>query len=114
MEMSNEQKVYSNIVQKAWDSTEFKRKLLKNPVATVEEFMGAKINLPQGQGFVVVDQSDEGTVYLNIPRDRRSQLLTDEQLEIISGGGDIPYDWSSSDLIYSCFKNATIWVRNTF
>ena len=111
MEITQEQNLYAEIVQKAWGDLQFKSDLLINPVATIEQLTGQKANIPQDLKFVVVDQSDESTFYFNIPRDPRNMELTEEQMEAIAGGADIPYV-STSDLVHDLFCNATIWVRN--
>jgi hypothetical protein len=67
MEFSQEQKMYAEIVQKAWDDTDFKKELTVNPVVAIEKLIGRKMNLPAGKTLVVRDQMDESTVYINIP-----------------------------------------------
>ena len=99
MEFTQEQKVFAEIVQKAWEDAEFKKQLVANPVATIEKFTGKKMNLPKGKTVVVRDQSDESAVYINIPAAPKNSVdleLSDEQLEaaaggIIGPGGCIPY-----------------------
>lgn len=88
MELSLEQKLNSQVVEKAWNDAQFKSELMANPVETMEKFTGHKINLSSGQKLVVVDQMDESVVYFNIPRkvDVNSLELTEEQLEQVSGG----------------------------
>ena len=83
-----EQNFYSTVVQKAWDDPQFKSDLISSPVETIERFTGQKSNLSHDQKFVVVDQTDESTVYLNIPRkvEIDELELTDEQLEMVAGG----------------------------
>ena len=88
MELTQEQKFNAEIVQKAWENAQFKSELIADPVTTMEKLTGQKINLPEGQKLVVVDQTDESTVYFNIPRkvDIDSLQLTEEQLEQVAGG----------------------------
>jgi len=92
MEITKEQKIYAEIVQKAWEDAEFKKELVANPVAAIEKFTGKKLNLPEGKTFVVRDQTDESAVYINIPA--KSSLdnveLSDKQLEAVSGGVIFP------------------------
>lgn len=90
MDITNGQKLYEEIVQKAWDDDQFKNNLMKNPADTIEKFTGKKFNVPEGQTLVVKDQTDESIVYLNIPRkvDIDELELTDEQLEMVAGGTD--------------------------
>jgi hypothetical protein len=90
MEFSQEQKTYAEIVQKAWDDANFKNQLIDNPVAAIETLTGKKVNLPVGKTLVVRDQTDESTVYINIPS--KSNMddveLNEEQLEAVAGGGE--------------------------
>lgn len=88
METTQEQKLYAEIVQKAWENAEFKKELIANPVAAIEQFTGKKLNLPEGKSFVVRDQTDASAVYINIPAKSNydNVELNAEQLETVSGG----------------------------
>jgi hypothetical protein len=87
MEFTAEQKLYADIVQKAWEDANFKKALVENPVATIESFTGQKLNLPAGKTLVVRDQTDETTVYINIPAaPEMNAELSEEQLEAVAGG----------------------------
>nr|WP_294924933.1 NHLP leader peptide family RiPP precursor [uncultured Flavobacterium sp.] len=76
------------LVEKAWESAAFKDQLLKNPLATIQEFTNEKFSLPDNKRIVVEDQSDESVIYFNIPAQPNFDEfeLTDEQLETIAGG----------------------------
>jgi predicted aminopeptidase len=89
MEFTQEQKLYAEIVQKAWEDASFKEELVANPVATIEKFTGKKMNLPEGKTLVVRDQTDESTVYINIPATPKLSVdteLNEDQLEAVAGG----------------------------
>ncbi|UKB83916.1 NHLP leader peptide family RiPP precursor [Chryseobacterium sp. MEBOG06] len=87
MEFTQEQQMYAEIVQKAWNDAEFKKELMANPVAVIEEFTGKKVSLPEGKTIVVRDQSDESTMYINIPAKVQIDAeLNEEQLEAVAGG----------------------------
>lgn len=88
MEFTQEQNLNAEVVQKAWEDAQFRSELMANPVETMEKLTGQKINLSEGQKLVVVDQSDESTVYFNIPRkiDSDSLQLTEDELEQVAGG----------------------------
>jgi hypothetical protein len=87
MEFSQEQKMYGEIVQKAWDDADFKKELTINPVSAIEKLIGKKLNLPAGKTLVVRDQTDEFTVYINIPSQPAMDFeLNEEQLEAAAGG----------------------------
>lgn len=88
MEFTQEQKLNAQVIQRAWEDNQFKRELISNPVATMEKLTGNKVSLPEGQKLVVVDQTDDSTVYFNIPRPVQfdSLELTEEELEQVAGG----------------------------
>jgi hypothetical protein len=89
MEFTPEQKVYAEIVQKAWDDAEFKKELIANPLEAIEKLTGKKLNLPEGKTLVVRDQTDDSTVYINIPAEPKKVEdleLSEEQLEVVAGG----------------------------
>ncbi len=91
MEFTQEQKVYAEIVQKAWEDAEFKKELIANPVAAIEKLTGKKLNLSEGKTLVVRDQTDESTVYINIPAKVEVDAeLNEEQLEAVAGGAIWP------------------------
>ena len=85
MELTQEQKVYNLVVEKAWEDAQFKKDLMLNPVETLEKFTGSKLNLTSGKTLVVNDQTDESKVYLNIPGKVSIDTveLTEEQLEMV-------------------------------
>jgi hypothetical protein len=74
------------LAQKAWESSTFKEQLVNSPISAIESVTGQKMNIDAK--FVVEDQTDESIIYLNIPRklDIDELELTDEQLEMVSGG----------------------------
>lgn len=91
MEFTPEQKLYAEIVQKAWESPKFKNELMTNPAEAIENFTGKKMNLPAGKTLVVQDQTDESMVYINIPASPNLDdvELNEEQLEVVAGGKGI-------------------------
>ncbi len=76
------------LAQKAWENSAFKEQLIKNPVATIEQVTGKNITFLANTKFIVEDQTNESVIYLNIPAkpDLDNLALTEEQLEMISGG----------------------------
>ncbi|GAB3224864.1 NHLP leader peptide family RiPP precursor [Spirosoma arcticum] len=88
MEFTQEQKLYGEVVQKAWEDAQFKSELMANPVAAIEKLTGQKLNLPQGKTLVVRDQTDETTVYINLPTKPNTEdmELNEDQLEAVAGG----------------------------
>ena len=87
-EQESAQRLIKDINEKCHEDSAFKSALLENPVATLESFMGKEINLPEGKELVVVDQTDDSKVYLNLNAKPNydSMELTDEQLELVAGG----------------------------
>ncbi|WNJ16387.1 NHLP leader peptide family RiPP precursor [Pontibacter sp. G13] len=92
MDMTNNQKIAAKMFEKAWKDPEFKSDLIANPEATIRESFGLEFELPGGKELVVVDQSDDSKVFVNIPSepDLDEVELTDEELELIAGGGGTP------------------------
>ena len=92
MELTQDQKLYAEIVQKAWEDAEFKKALIENPLEAIESLTGKKINLPAGKTLVVTDQTSESFVYLNLLRvEYQNDVELDEtQLEAVAGGVDCP------------------------
>ncbi|MFC3811761.1 class IIb bacteriocin, lactobin A/cerein 7B family [Lacihabitans lacunae] len=88
MEITQEQTMFAEVVQKAMEDDAFKKTLIANPVNTIETFIGHELIIPNGLTLVVQDQSEESTIYLNIPKKGRIDELelTDEQLEMVAGG----------------------------
>lgn len=91
MELTKEQKLFQTVVQKAWEDTTFKQELINNPIEAIENLTGKRVKLPEGKTVVVRDQTDASVVYVNIPAEPNmdDMELTEEQLEIVAGGGDI-------------------------
>jgi hypothetical protein len=112
MEITQEQKLYQEVVQKAWEDSEFKAELIANPVAAIEKLTGKKINLPKGKTLVVRDQTEDSTVYINIPTIPETDVeLNEEELEKVAGGchtGDsgnpIPFPFPNPYPSFPVFK----------
>jgi hypothetical protein len=82
------QATMKSIIYKCWEDESFKASLVKSPAQTIEAFTGKSIDLPKGVRLVVNDQTDPSVVHINIPvKPNLDNLeLTDEQLELVSGG----------------------------
>ena len=91
MELTREQQLFQSVIEKAWEDAAFKQELIANPVKTIENFTGAKLNVEEGKTLVVRDQSDNSTVYINIPAKTQTEdvELNEEQLEAVAGGTSI-------------------------
>lgn len=90
MKLTKEQKLFKTIVEKAWEDADFKAALQRDPVNAIEALTGERLNIPAGKTMKVYDQTDQTKVYINIPAEPSmdDMELTDEQLEIVAGGGD--------------------------
>ncbi len=116
MESTKEQKLLQEVISKAWEDSAFKQELLTNPVKAIETLTGVKLTLPEGKTLIVRDQTDESTVYINIPADKKMEdvELNEEQLELVSGGvvnphmGTNPFDFVTIIEPSPTFPNPTI------
>lgn len=88
MELSKEQEFMQIIVQKAWEDASFKKELIANPLFAIEKLTGKTIQLQEGKTLVVRDQTDNSTVFVNIPAQQETDNveLNEEQLEDVAGG----------------------------
>lgn len=82
------QEFLRNVFAKAWEDEAFKTNLIATPKTVIEKYIGREINLPVNVKIVIEDQTSQDFLYINIPRkfDLESMELTDEQLEVVSGG----------------------------
>lgn len=82
------QELYSELVHRAWENPAFKKQLIENPKSVISEYFDSEISLPEDIKVVVNDQTDQNTIYLNIPAklDLNDFELTEEQLEMMAGG----------------------------
>ena len=89
MEQKKEEEVLRLVISKAWEDSNFRKSLIADPIKAIENLTGAKIVLPEGKTLVVNDQTDKSKVYMNIPSVPNIEdiELTEDQLEIIAGGG---------------------------
>ena len=70
MKLTQEQKLYTEIVKNAWEDENFKKELVANPIEAIENFTGKKLTIPKGKTFVVRDQTAidrGGNNYLSRP-----------------------------------------------
>lgn len=106
MEFTQEQKIYQEIVQRAWEDAEFKKSLVANPVEVIEKFTGKKVNLQEGKTLVVIDESvtknnkpEDDKTYFIIPESKLGDFqLTEEELEKVAGGLTIVIHFDTWDL----------------
>ena len=80
------------LVQRSIEDEDFRRRLLEEPKAAVEEELGAR--LPKEIQVQVVEETAD-TIYLVLPSASpigESSELSDRQLEAVVGG-DLAYTW---------------------
>ena len=84
-QQSRGQELYQELVQRSWEDTSFKERLMANPNETIAEVTGQEVS---DYNIVVEDQTETNTVYINIPAkvNLDELALTDEQLETVAGG----------------------------
>jgi hypothetical protein len=101
METTNEQKVLQQIINEAWENEAFKTELISNPLKAIEKLTGHRLKLKENQSLEVRDQTDESTIYINIPARHNMEdvELNEEQLEAIAGGAPPPREPYSNPFI---------------
>ncbi len=109
MEQKKEEEVLRLIISKAWEDVNFRKSLIDNPITAIETLTGAKIVLPEGKTLVFNDQTDRSKVFVNIPSEPEFEdiELTEEQLEIVAGGGQTVW----ADLVNSLFPTLRDYIK---
>lgn len=82
------QELMNTLITKSWEDSNFKKQLIADPVATIEQVSGDKLVLPKGVNIVVNDFTEVDYDYMIIPAqpDFDELALSEEQLETIAGG----------------------------
>ena len=83
------QEMERRIVERSLQDEDFRRRLLEDPKATVEEELG--VRLPDEVGIVTLEETSE-TIYLVLPHSGSSagqdpEQVSDQDLEAVAGGG---------------------------
>ena len=88
------QEILDTIIRKSWEDEGFKQELITNPKMAISRLKGKNFKLNSDFEVIVEDQSNDTTIYLNIPaKPNLDELeLTEEQLAIVSGGENIFYE----------------------
>ncbi|MBU2974971.1 hypothetical protein [Zobellia sp. B3R18] len=91
MELSNEQQVLQTVINEAWENENFKNELLENPLLAIEKLTGQRVQVPEGKTLVVRDQTNENTIYINIPAEVKLEdvELGEKELELVAGGAPL-------------------------
>lgn len=79
--------VCNKLIEKSWEDSQFKNQFIENPYKVFKNETG--VEFPKSHKLIVEDQSDKSVIYINIPsRPNIDEMeLSDEQLEMVSGGG---------------------------
>ena len=81
------------LVQRTYEDPAFKEAFMANPKEVIQKETGLEIDFPDRWRFKVVDRSDPFALYIDIPVNENSYddnlELTDEELELVSGGIDV-------------------------
>jgi Nitrile hydratase, alpha chain len=92
-EESGRAEVERRLVERSLQDEDFRRRLLEDPRATVEEELGTR--LPEGVQVRAVEETAE-TIYLVLPSaspiGEEGGELSDRELETVSGG-ELAYTW---------------------
>ena len=87
-EGSGRQEMERRIVQRSLEDEAFRRRLLEDPKAALEEELGTR--LPEGVEVRAVEETSDA-IYLVLPgtpmAGRESVELSDQELESVAGGG---------------------------
>ena len=88
MKLTKEQKLTQIIIKEALKNESFKKELVENPIQSIERFTNEQVTLPKGKHLVVSDQTDQNSIYINIPAEMNMDdaELNEEQLEAVAGG----------------------------
>ena len=91
MKLSREQQLLQTVIQTAWSDSDFKSRLMEQPLEAIQTLTGEALNLPKNKTILVTDQSSQHVIYINIPAQPSmdDMELNEEQLEIVAGGGQI-------------------------
>lgn len=95
-EQNQAKELINSLVQKSWESKEFKSELIENPREVIAKELGQDPSqVAADKEIVIEDQTDDSVIYINIPAkpDFENMELTDEQLEVVSGGEVMAVGW---------------------
>jgi hypothetical protein len=108
MSANSQKSVTEKVVTEAWNNPAFKAALIENPEEAIRSLTGQQVKLPEGKDrMVVVDQTDPRAFYFNLPVqvDMDDVELTEEQLEVVAGGGRVNFIDVFKVPIIRCFPS---------
>ncbi|WP_299715381.1 NHLP leader peptide family RiPP precursor [uncultured Tenacibaculum sp.] len=102
MELTKGQKLFKDVIEKAWDDKEFKKALLNNPQEAIKQAFGQDLKLGSNK-IVFNDQTDESITYINIPAKLNFDdvELNENDLEKVAGGS---WPWFGPGNLFSIFN----------
>jgi hypothetical protein len=91
------------LVERSLQEESFRQRLLDDPKGTIEQELGTRVT----EGFEVrVVEETQDTIYLVLPStpmaDREGIVLSDQQLESVSGAGTSGSPWGALTCGYAC------------
>ncbi len=102
-EGSGRQEMERRLVEKSLEDESFRQKLVEDPKGAVEQELGTR--LPEDVRVVTVEETSD-TIYLVLPgtpvAGRGGALLSDQQLEAVSGAGTSGDPWGAMTCGYAC------------
>lgn len=78
------------LIDKTYEDPALKAEFIANPQKIIERELGISVDLPDNWHFEVKDQTDPFALYINLPVNADEIELTDEELEVVAGGGTNP------------------------
>ena len=78
---------FQQVIMKCWQDEAYKARLVANPVEAIRE-VNPDFSIVEGKTLVVRDQTDAGTLYINVPPmvDTDDVELSEKELEAVAGG----------------------------
>ena len=92
---------WGQIVARTWQDDAFKKRLLANPMAVLNE---QGIGVPAGVQLRVVENSDK-VLHLTLPAKPREGEIADSELAAVAGGNKTPSGAASNRALSQWIKN---------
>jgi hypothetical protein len=102
-EASGRAEIERRLIEKSVEDESFRQRLIEDPKGAVEQELGTR--LPEEVRVVAVEETQD-TIYLVLPAtpmaDREGIVLSDQQLESVSGAGTSGSPWGALTCGYAC------------
>ena len=93
---TSSQKIWAELVAKAWKDEKFKEELLKHPEKVLREH---GLELPKGLAPVVIEDT-ASTIHFILPSKHLAASYSKEDLKGVAGGGCRACGSSSANVVY--------------